>query len=152
MPVETKLSNYNVLKIEPFFYDSSVKIRSQEKADKLRDMFQERVKDNIGGLGLFENIVSTESFKDTDRLVLLKGRIMYMRRVTKATRLVLKSRAGKARVDVDIQLIDSSTGDILGKASIRGTSGHGTFSHGAGTEEAFQNAAELVAEFIKNSY
>lgn len=151
MPVRTKLSNYNVLKIEQFYYDSAVEIKSQEKADKLRDMFQERVKYDIYNLNLFEKVGSIESFKDTDRILSLKGKITYMKRVTKAARLMLGAMAGRARVDVDIQLLDSQTGDILGEASIKGTSTGGTIFAGR-TEEAFHNASKQVAEFIKNSY
>lgn len=151
MPVKTRLSNYSTLKIEPFYYSSAVEIKSQEKADKLRDMFQERVKYDIYGLSLFEKVVDTEASDDTDHIVLLKGKITYMKRVTRFTRLMVGAMAGRSRVDVDIQLIDYQTGDILGEAVIKGTSTGGSAFAG-GTEEAFQNASQQVAEFIKNSY
>jgi hypothetical protein len=151
MPVKAGLSNYDTLKIEPFYYSSAVEIESQEKADKLRDMFQERVKYDIYGLSVFEKVVTTESTRDTDRIVLLKGEITYMKRVTRFSRIMVGAMAGRSRVDVDIQLLDAQTGDILGQASIKGTSTGGSAFAG-GTEEAFQNASQQVAEFIKNSY
>ena len=49
-PIESKLSSYNVLKMEPFIYDSSVEIDDQMKADQLRDMFQKRFKYDIYNL------------------------------------------------------------------------------------------------------
>jgi len=151
LPLKSKLSKYNVLKINQFYYGPTVEIKDQEKADKLRDMFQERVKYHIYGLSLFEQVVDVEATKDIDRIVLLKGKITCMKRVTKFTRFMVGAMAGRARVDVDIQLVDGHTKDILGEANIKGTSTGGSVFAG-GTEEAFKNAAQQVAEFINNSY
>ena len=100
-PMESKLSLYNVLKMEPFIYDSSVKIDDRAKADQLKDMFQDRVKYNIYNLSLFERVVKNEPARTGDRAVILKGRITYMKRLTKAARIMLGAMAGRAGVAVD---------------------------------------------------
>lgn len=149
--MESKLSLYNVLKIEPFIYDSSVDIDDQVKADQLKDMFQDRVKYNIYNLSLFERVVKNEPAKTGDRAVILKGRITYMKRLTKVARIMLGAMAGRAGVAVDIQIVDATTGDLLEEANIQGTSSGGTVFAG-GIEEAFENAAQQVADFIKKNY
>ena len=50
-----------------------------------------------------------------------------------------------------MNLVDYQTGDEIGAASIKGTSTGGSVFAG-GTEGAFENAAQLIADFIKNSY
>jgi hypothetical protein len=150
-PIESKLSSYNVFKMEPFIYDSSVEIDDQMKADQLKDMFQERVKYDIYNLSLFERVIENEPVKKSDRVVMLKGRITYMKRLTKTARIMLGAMAGRAGVAVDIQLVDPTTKNVLGEANIQGTSSGGSIFAG-GTEEAFENAAQQIAEFIKNNY
>ena len=150
-PIESKLSSYNVLKMEPFIYDSSVEIDDQVKADQLKDMFQKRVKYDIYNLSLFERVIENEPVKPSDRAVILKGRILYMKRLTKTARFMLGAMAGRAGVAVDIQLVDATTKNVLGEANIQGTSSGGSIFAG-GTEEAFENAAKQIADFIKNNY
>ena len=150
-PLTSKLSNYQIMKIEPFYYDSSVEIEDQGKADTLKKMFQERVKYNIYNLTLFEKVVDKEPVQLTDKVILLKGRITYMKRLTKTARIMLGAMAGRAGVAVNIHLVDAVTGDTLGEADIEGKSSGGTIFAG-GTEQAFEEAAEQIAEFIKNNY
>ena len=147
----SKLSSYNVFKIEPFIYDSSVEIDDQMKADQLKSMFQERVKYDIYNLSLFERVIENEAIETSDQVVILKGQITYMKRVTKATRIMFGAMAGRAGVAVDIQLLDASTKNILGEANVQGTSTGGSIFAG-GTEEAFENAAQQITDFIKNNY
>jgi hypothetical protein len=151
VPVKTKLSGYHVMKIEPFIYDSCVEITNPEAAEKLRAMFQERVKYDIYKLSLFEKVVTDEPINDGNTIVLMKGRITYMKRVTRFTRIMAGAMAGRSRVDVVIQLADATTGELLGEADIKGTSKGGSIFAG-GTEEAFENAAQLVAQFVQNHY
>ena len=156
-PPTTKLSNYDCLKIDQFTYEQSFKEKKivdaddEWKADKLRDMFQQRIKYHIYGLSLFEDVVYTEPYDDAGKIIVLKGEITYMKRVTKAARVLTGVMAGRARVDVDIHLVDHQTDDVVGAASIKGTSTGGWIGAG-GTEEAFENAAQIIAEFIKNNY
>lgn len=150
-PVKTKLSSYNILKIEKFYYDSKVEIDSREKADKLRDMFQDRVKYDLYNLSVFEKVIEEEAVRQGDRVVVLKGRITYMKRVTGATRVLFGAMAGRARVDVVVQLTDQRTGEVLGETDIKGTSTGGSIFAG-GTEEAFQNASQLISEYIRANY
>jgi hypothetical protein len=156
-PLTTKLSNYECLKIDQFTYEQSFREKKiqdaddEMKANKLREMFQKRVRDQIFLLDLFEEVVETECPYDADNIILLKGEITYLKRVTKAARILAGAMAGRSRVDVDIQLIDHQTDDVVGAASIKGTSTGGWVGAG-GTEEAFENAAQLIAEFIRNSY
>jgi len=150
-PIESKLSSYNVFKMEPFIYDSSVEIDDQMKADQLKGMFQERVKYGIYNLSLFERVIENEPVKSSDRVVMLKCRITYMKRLTKTARIMLGAMAGRAGVAVDIQLVDATTKNILGDANIQGTSSGGSIFAG-GTEEAFENAAKQITDFIKNNY
>ena len=156
-PPTTKLSNYDCVKIDQFTYEQSFKEAKiededdQKKADALRDMFQERVRYHIYALSLFEDVVETEPPANAGKTVVLKGEITYMKRVTKAARILGGVMAGRARVDVDVHLVDFQTGDEVGAASIKGTSTGGGIWAG-GTEDAFENAAQLIADFIKNSY
>ncbi len=156
-PLTTKLSNYNCVKIDQFTYEQSFKEAKindeddQMKADILRDMLQERVRYHIYTLSLFKDVVKTECPDDADKIVVLKGEITYMKRVTTATRIFAGAMAGRARADVDVNLVDFQTGDVIGAASIKGTSRGGAVFYG-GTEEAFENAAQIIADFIKNSY
>ena len=161
MPCRTKLSNYDCLLIRQFTYSQDFrekKIRDEEdewKANKLREMCQERVQYHIYTLSLFEDVVDAECPDDAYNIVVLQGEITYMKRVTKATRFWTGAMGGRARVDVDIQLVDLQTGDVVGAASVKGTSKGVDFwlgVRGAPTEEAFENAAQIIAEFIKNSY
>ena len=161
MPCKTKLSNYDCLLIRQFTYSQDFrekKITDENdawKATKLRDMFQEQVQYHIYNLHLFEDVVNGECPYDADNIVLLKGEITYMKRVTTATRIMAGAMGGRARVDVDIHLVDSQTGEVVGAASVKGTSKGVDFwlgVHGAPTEEAFENAAQIIAEFIRNSY
>jgi hypothetical protein len=156
-PPTTKLSNYDCLKIDQFTYEQSFKEKKivdaddEWKADKLRDMFQQRLKYHIYGLSLFEDVVYTEPYDDAGKIIVLKGEITYMKRVTKAARIIFPAMAGRARVDVDIHLVDHQTNDVVGAFSIKGTSTSGWIGAG-GTEEAFENAAQIIAEFIENNY
>ena len=156
-PLTTKLSNYDCLQIEQFTYEQSFREKKiqdaddEMKANKLREMFQKRVRDHIFLLDLFEEVVETECPYGVDNIVLLKGEITYMKRVTKAARILAGAMAGRSRVDVDIHLLDHQTDDVVGAASIKGTSTGGWVGAG-GTEEAFENAAQIIADFIKNSY
>jgi hypothetical protein len=156
-PLTVKLSNYDCVKIDQFTYEQSfkeAKIKDeddQKKADLLRDMFQKRVRYHIYALSLFKDVVETEPPANAGKIVVLKGEITYMKRVTQAARILAGAMAGRARVDVDVRLVDFQTGDEVGAASITGTStGGGVWA--AGTEQAFENAAQLIADFIKNSY
>ena len=151
VPLTSKLSNYTIMKIEPFDYDTSVEIEDQEKAHTLRKMFQDRVKYNIYNLSLFEKVVDTEPVQLTDKVILLKGKITYMKRLTKAARIMLGAMAGRAGVAVNIHLVDAVTGNTLGEADIEGKSSGGTIFAG-GTDQAFEEAAQQIAEFIKNNY
>ena len=157
IPCTTKLSNYDCIKIDQFTYEQSFKeakiedADDQMKADILRDMLQERVRYHIYALSLFKDVVKTECPADANKIVVLKGEITYMKRVTKAARILVGAMAGRARADVDIHLVDYQTNDVVGAASIKGTSTGGTVWAG-GTEEAFENAAQITADFIKNSY
>ena len=150
-PLTQKLSQYNCLKIEPFVYDAAVEIDDPVKADQLKNMLQSQTKFKIYNLSLFERVLDTESPTPGDRVVVLKGRITYMKRLTKAARVMLGAMAGRAGVAVDIQLVDPSTGSVLGEAGIQGTSSGGSVFAG-GTEEAFENASLQIAEFVKNNY
>jgi len=156
-PLTTKLSNYDCLQIEQFTYEQSFREKKiqdaddEMKANTLREMFQKRVRDHIFLLDLFEEVVETECPYGVDNIVLLKGEITYMKRVTKAARILAGAMAGRSRVDVDIHLLDHQTDDVVGAASIKGTSTGGWVGAG-GTEEAFENAAQLIADFIKNNY
>lgn len=156
-PCTTKLSNYECLQIDQFPYEQSFreeKIHDADdemKANKLRDMFRERVQYHIYNLHLFGDVVDDECPYGTDSIVLLKGEITYMKRVTKAARVMAGAMAGRARVDVDIHLVDQQNDDVVGAASIKGTSTGGWIGAG-GTEEAFENAAQIIADFIKNNY
>ena len=150
-PMTQKLSQYNCLKIDPFVYDASVEIDDPVKADQLKNMLQSRTKFKIYNLSLFEQVLDVESPKTADRVVVLKGRITYMKRLTKAARAMLGAMAGRAGVAINIQLEDPATGSVLGKADIQGTSSGGSVFAG-GTEEAFENAAQQIAEFVKNNY
>ena len=156
-PVTTKLSNYDCVKIDQFTYEQSFKdekIKDEDdrmKADTLRDMLLERVRYHIYALSLFKDVVSTEPPADARKTVVLKGEITYMKRVTKAARILVGAMAGRARVDVDVRLVDFQTGDEVGAASIKGTSTGGWVGAGR-TEQAFENAAQVIADFIKNSY
>ena len=156
-PPTTKLSNYDCVKIDQFTYEQSFKdekIKDEDdrmKADTLRDMFQQRVQYHIYTLSLFKDVVETEPPANAGKIVVLKGEITYMKRVTKAARILVGAMAGRARVDVDVHLVDFQTGDEVGAASIKGTSTGGGIWAG-GTEDAFENAAQLIADFIKNSY
>lgn len=156
-PPTAKLANYDCLQIEQFTYaqpfrEKKIKNADDEmKANKLRDMFQKRVLDHILLLDLFKEVVETNCPYGVGNTVMLKGEITYMKRVTKATRCLTGAMGGRARVDVDVNLVDYQTGDEIGAASIKGTSTGGSVFAG-GTEGAFENAAQLIADFIKNSY
>ena len=156
-PTTTKLSNYDCLQIEQFTFEQSFreeKITDEDdemKANILREGFQTRVQYHIYSLDLFEDVVEIECPTYAENIVALKGEITYMKRVTKAARIFVGAYAGRARVDVDVQLVDVQTGDVVGAASVKGTSTGGWVGAG-GTEQAFENAAELITEFIMNSY
>lgn len=150
-PVTQKLSAYHTLKIDPFVYDASVAIDDPVKADQLKQMLQSRTKFKVYNLTLFDKVLDTEPVAAVDGVVVLKGRITYMKRLTKAARVMLGAMAGRAGVAMDIQLVDPSTGSVLGEAAIQGTSSGGSVFAG-GTEEAFENAAQQIAEFVKNNY
>lgn len=151
VPLQSMLSNYQIMQIEPFYYDPGVEIDDQGKADVLKRMFQERVKYNIYTLNLFEKVVDKEPVQTTGLVVRLKGRITYIKRLTKTARIMLGAMAGRAGVAVHIQLEDGISGAILGEADIEGKSSGGTIFAG-GTEQAFEEAASQIAEFIKNNY
>lgn len=150
-PVTQKLSAYHTLRIEPFVYDASVEIDDPVKADQLKQMLQSRTKFKIYNLTLFDKVLDTEPAGTDDDVVVLKGRITYMKRLTKTARIMLGAMAGRAGVSMDIQLVDPATGSVLGEAAIQGTSSGGSVFAG-GTEEAFENAAQQIAEFVKNNY
>ena len=156
-PTTTKLSYYDCLQVEQFTYEQSFrekKIKDADdemKANILREGFQTRAQYHIYSLDLFEEVVEIECPTYAENIVALKGEITYMKRVTKATRMFVGAYAGRARVDVDIQLVDVQTGEVVGAASVKGTSTGGSVFAG-GTEQAFENSAQLIAEFIKNSY
>lgn len=155
-PCTTKLSNYDCLQIEQFTYEQSFREKKihdaddEMKANVLRDGFQNRVQYHIYSLNLFDDVVESKCPEDANKIVMLKGEITYLKRVTQAARLLGGAYAGRARVDMDIHLVDLQTGDIIGAASVKGTSTGGPF--GGTTEQAFDNSAQLIAEFIKNSY
>ena len=155
-PCTTKLSNYDCLRIEQFTYSQAFKdakitdADDEMKANVLRDGIQERVQYKIYSLNLFEDVVNTEPPDDAENIVVMQGEITYLKRVTQAARMLGGAYAGRARVDMDINLVDSQSGDIIGAVSVKGTSTGGPF--GGTTEQAFENAAQLIAEFIRNSY
>ena len=119
IPCTTKLSNYDCLKIEQFTYSQAfreAKIKDADdemKGNILRDGVQQRVQYKIYNLNLFEDVVNAECPNDAENIVALKGEITYLKRVTKAARLLGGAYAGRARVDMDINLVDFQTGDIV---------------------------------------
>ena len=150
-PMTQKLSMYNVLKIDPFVYDASVKIDDPVKADELKNKLQAETKFKIYNLSLFEKVVDTEPVQAGDREVMLKGRITFMKRVTEATRIMFGAMAGRSGVAITVQMVDPATQSVLGEADIQGTSSGGSVFAGT-TEEAFGNTTQQIADFVKKHY
>jgi hypothetical protein len=119
-PCTTKLSNYDCLEIDQFIYSQAfreTKINDagdEMKASILRDGLVTRVHYHIYTLSLFQDVVTAECPDDAEKIVVLKGEITYLKRVTNVTRFLAGAMAGRARVDVDIHLVDSQTGEEVG--------------------------------------
>ena len=117
----------------------------------VKDYPEERTALFIDGANLYSAARNLNFDIDYRKLLDYFRKITYLKRVTKAARLLAGAYAGRARVDMDIHLVDFQTGDIIGAASVKGTSTGGSAWAGT-TEEAFENTAQLIAEFIRNSY
>jgi len=156
-PCTKKLSSYDCLQINQFDFSEDfkkAKLSGSEYEKKyyiMRDGFQTRVQHQIYSLNLFDDVIIAKCPDDAESIIMLNGDITYMKRVSRADRIAAGALAGKARVDIEVDLVDFQSGEVVGEASFQGTSSGGSMFAGT-TEQALENTSQLIADFIKNSY
>ncbi len=142
VPVTTKLSNYKTM----LFNISSNIPDSSEETVQLESMTIAKLREK----GLFQKIFVTSSSPDVQPDLKLNAKIVALKKVSSGARVMVGAMAGRAGIDVEVELFDLKESKVLGTFLAQGRSSGGTVFAGT-TPQAVERAVEQIAEFIQKS-
>jgi Domain of unknown function (DUF4410) len=142
VPMTVKLSTYKTMLLNI----SSQIPESSEEMVQLESMTIAKLRDK----GLFEKIIVGSSSPDAQADLRLKAKIVALKKVSSGARVMVGAMAGRAGIDVEVELFDLKESKILGTFIAQGRSSGGTVFAGT-TPQAIERAVEQIVEFIQKS-
>jgi len=97
---------------------------------------------------LFDEVFSQRDFPDAKSDLQLTAEITWLKRVSGGDRFWLGALAGRAMISVDVEFIETSSGNVIGAFVADGKSSGGTAFAGT-TQEAIDRVIEKIDEFIE---
>lgn len=141
-PMTVKLANYKTM----LFHVSSHVREAGEVMIQLENMTMGKLREK----GLFKKVIIGSSSPDASADLRLNAKIVALRKVSSGSRAMWGAFSGKARITVDVELIDMKTGETIGAFRAEGKSSGGTAFAGT-TPQAIEHAAEQIAGFIQKN-
>ena len=141
-PLAVKLSNYKTIMVNV----SSQGPGLSEEIVQLETMTITKLREK----GLFDKVIAGSSSPDAPTDLRLNARIVELKRVSSGARVMVGAFAGRAGIDIDVELTDMRTGKGIGTFMAQGRSSGGTVFAGT-TPQAVERAVEQIVEFIQNS-
>jgi hypothetical protein len=100
--------------------------------------------------GLFDKVISGSSSPDARADLRVNAKIIQLKRVSPGARVMVGAMAGRAGVDVEVELYDLKENKSIGTFTVQGRSSGGTAFAGT-TPQAVERAAEQIVEFIQKN-
>jgi hypothetical protein len=141
-PMTLKLSTYKTM----LFSVSSQVSESSEEMVQLESVTIAKLR----GKGLFDKVISGSSSLDAKADLRLNAKITQLKRVTSGARVMVGAMAGRAGIDVEVELFDLKESKSIGTFIAQGRSSGGTVFAGT-TPQAVERAAEQIVEFIQKN-
>lgn len=141
-PVTLKLSTYKTI----LFNTSSQVPGSSEEIVQLESMTIAKLREK----GLFDKVVSGASSPDAQADLRLNAKIIQLKRVSSGARAMVGAMAGRAGIDVEVELFDVKESKSIGAFVAQGRSSGGSAFAGT-TPQAVERAAEQIVEFIQKN-
>ena len=141
-PMILKLSTYKTM----LFNTSSQVSGSSEEMVQLESMTIAKLREK----GLFDKVISGSSSPDAQADLRLDAKIIQLKRVSSGARVMVGAMAGRAGIDVEVELFDLKESKSIGTFVAQGRSSGGTVFAGT-TPQAVERAAEQIVEFIQKN-
>jgi len=141
-PMTLKLSTYKTM----LFNTSSQVVASSEEIVQLESMTIAKLREK----GLFDKVISGSSSPDAQADLRLNAKIIQLKRVSSGARVMVGAMAGRAGIDVEVELFDLKESKSIGTFIAQGRSSGGTVFAGT-TPQAVERAAEQIVEFIQKN-
>lgn len=141
-PMTLKLSTYKTI----LFNISSQVLGSSEEIVQLESMTVAKLREKV----LFDKVFSGSSSPDAQADLRLNAKIIQLKRVSPGARAMVGAMAGRAGVDVEVELFDLKESKSMGTFIAQGRSSGGTVFAGT-TPQAVERAAEQIVEFIQKN-
>jgi hypothetical protein len=141
-PMTVKLSTYKTMLLNV----SSQVPGSSEEAVQLETMTIVKLQEK----GLFDKLISGSSSPNAQADLRLNAKIVRLKRVTSEARMWVGGAAGRAGIDVEVELFDSKEGKNIGAFVAQGRSSGGSVAAGT-TPQAVERAVEQIVEFIQKN-
>jgi len=141
-PMTVKLSTYKTM-----FLDFSSQVPgSSEETVQLETMTIVKLQEK----GLFDKLIAGSSSPDAQADLRLNAKIVRLKRVTSEARMWVGGMAGRAGIDVEVELFDLKESKTIGTFMAQGRSSGGTVFAGT-TPQAVERAVEQIVEFIQKN-
>ena len=141
-PMTLKLSTYKTM----LFSVSSQVAGSSEEVVQLEAVTIAKLREK----GLFDKVISGSSSPDAQADLRLDAKIIQLKRVSPGARAMVGAMAGRAGIDVEVELFDLKESKSIGTFIAQGRSSGGTVFAGT-TPQAVERAAEQIVEFIQKN-
>jgi hypothetical protein len=141
-PMALKLSTYKTM----LFNISSQVPGSSEEIVQLETVTIAKLREK----GLFDKVISGSSSPDAQANLRLNAKIIQLKRVSPGARVMVGAMAGRAGIDVEVELFDLKESKSIGTFIAQGRSSGGTVFAGT-TPQAVERAAEQIVEFIQKN-
>ena len=141
-PMSLKLSTYKTM----LFSTSSQIAGISEEIVQLEAVTIAKLREK----GLFDKVISGLSSPDAQADLRLNAKIIQLKRVSSGARVMVGAMAGRAGIDVEVELFDVKESKNIGTFVTQGRSSGGTVFAGT-TPQAIERAAEQIVEFIRKN-
>jgi hypothetical protein len=141
-PMTLKLSTYKTM----LFSVSSQVSGSSEEMVQLETLTIAKLREKR----LFDKVISGSSSPDAQADLQLNARIIQLKRVSSGARVMVGAMAGRAGIDVEVELLDLKGSKSIGTFIAQGRSSGGTVFAGT-TPQAVERAVEQIVEFIQKN-
>ena len=141
-PMTLKLSIYKTM----LFNISSQVAGSSEEIVQLETVTIAKLREK----GLFDKVISGSSSPNAQADLRLNAKIVQLKRVSPGARVMVGAMAGRAGIDVEVELVDLKESKTIGTFIAQGRSSGGTV-FARTTPQAVERAAEQIVEFIRKN-
>jgi hypothetical protein len=141
-PITVKLSTYKTMLLNV----SSQVPESSGEIVQLESMTIAKLREK----GLFDKVIAGSSSPNARADLRLNAKIVKLKRVSSGARVMVGAMAGRAGIDVEVELFDLKESKTIGTFTAQGRSSGGTAFAGT-TPQAVGRAVEQIVEFIRKN-